>query len=224
MGGKRQKTKQSHRQPAAPKGPKSKHSPPGHRPARGPVDDAEYVDDLRRQHEDFTRTRVNQYFDVYRDASKKLSTPSSYGRADLTTDAWTLWGMLTRDALEGTLRSVRSVNQLAADTPVPTQPHRRAETQQTVVVRSGKRPLHLRCTELVSQHATGGGRDVISPAEVEIRPNPLRDGDDTVILAVNAAAPAGLYTGRLLVFDQHPDHPIEAIRITIDVPTLFSRA
>jgi hypothetical protein len=206
---------------------------PGGRKARPPIDDTEFVDDLRRQNEDFVRVRTAEYFEVYQRAAGRLGQPGSYTRADLTTDAWTLWGMVARDTIDMGLRFVRTMNRLADDTPVPSQRYRRATAK--VLVSSTERPLHLRCSELVCVRRDDKGRvigrDVISPAEIEISPNPLlakpprTDGDETakVKVTVNAAAPAGEYTGRLLVFGTHPDHPIEAVSVVLVVPAGFSR-
>jgi hypothetical protein len=216
-----------------PRGPRSAHTPPRFRKPRPPIDDTEFVDDLRRQDEDFVRVRTAEYFGLYQRAAARLSQPGGYARGDLTTDAWTLWGMVTRDAVDMGFRFVRTMNQLAADTPVPTEPYRRASTK--VRVSSTERPLHLRCSELVSVRVNDKGdsigREVISPAEIEINPNPLlgkadwtpEEGPPRVKVTVNAAAPAGEYTGRLLVFGRHPDHPIEAVGVSLVVPTGFSR-
>ena len=141
--------------------------------------------------------------------------------------------MLARDSVDMSLRFVRTMNRLADDTPVPTQRYRRATVK--VPVSSTERPLHLRCSELVCVRVDNKdrtiGRDVIKPSEIEISPNPLLakpdrtpdDGPSRVKVTVNAAAPAGEYTGRLLAFGQHPDHPIEAVGVVLVVPASFSR-
>jgi hypothetical protein len=206
---------------------------PRYRKGRPPIDDTEYVDDLRRQNEDFVRGRTADYFGLYQRAASRVAQPGGYTRGDVTSDAAELWGMLARDTVDVGLRFVRTMNQLAADTPVPTSPHRRADAN--VEVTSTVRPLHLRCSKLVcvrkDRKGTVTRHDVITPAEIEITPNPIpKKGDGTadteprtVKVTVNAAAPEGTYTGRLLVFGDHPENPIEAVKLSLYVPEGFSR-
>jgi hypothetical protein len=205
---------------------------PRYRKARPPIDDTEYVDDLRRQNEDFVRGRTADYFGLYQRAASRLAQPDGYTHADVTTDAAELWGMLARDTVDVGLRFIRTMNQLATDTPVPTSPHRRANVE--VEVTSTVRPLHLRCSKLVCVRKDSNGvtsHDVITPAEIEITPNPIPEksagaaaDQRKVTVTVNAAAPKGTYTGRLLVFGDHPDNPIEAVKLSLDVPEGFSRS
>jgi hypothetical protein len=208
-------------------------SQPRSRKGRPPIDDTEYVDDLRRQNEDFVRGRTAEYFGLYQRAASRFAQPGGHTRGDVTADAAAFWGMLARDTVDIGFRFIRTMNQLAADTPVPTSRHRRATAR--VEVASTVRPLHLRCSKLVcvrkDERGKVIGQDVIDPAEIEITPNPIHKKPDgtpdteprKVKVTVNAAAPTGEYTGRLLVFGDHPDNPIEAVSVSLVVPDRFSR-
>ena len=58
----------------------SEGTPPRFPKPRPPIDDTEFVDDLRRQDEDFVRGRTAEYFSLYREAADRLSQPGSYTR------------------------------------------------------------------------------------------------------------------------------------------------
>jgi hypothetical protein len=189
-----------------------------------PIDTTEYEDDLRRQNEEFLRTRTGEYFDLARSATHRLAKPGSYKRHDLTSDAWTLWGMWSRDVVDAGLRSLRTLNRIAEDTPVPTEPYRRVS--EAFAAPDSDRPMHVRCSDLVARQPTSGGRFcdfVITAAEVEISPNPVRCDDETVVVSVNAAAHRGNYQGELTFFHEHPGKAVAALDIAIWVRGKFDR-
>jgi hypothetical protein len=189
-----------------------------------PIDTVEYEDDLRRQNEEFLRTRTGEYFDLARSATHRLAKPGSYKRHDLTTDAWTLWGMWSRDLVDAGLRSLRTLNRIAEDTPVPTEPYRRVS--ESFAAPKSDHPLHVRCSDLVARQPTSGGRFcefVITAAEVELTPNPVRCDDETVVVSVNAAAHTGNYVGELTFFHDRPDKPVATREVAIWVSDKFDR-
>jgi hypothetical protein len=202
----------------------TEHRNPRSRRPRPPVDDTEYVDDLRRQDEAFVRGRTEEYFTLYSSAAKRLAQPGAYRAGHMVTDMWRLWGMVARDTVDVGLRSLRTINQIAADTPVPTEPYRQATADPIRIESTGR--VHLRCGDLVRPETEDCPRSVIAAAEVQISPNPLEQDaprEVAITVTVNANAPAGIYEGRVLVYGKHPENPIEARRFTIEVPKDFSR-
>jgi hypothetical protein len=196
-----------------------------------PTDTTEYPDDLRRQNEDFVKSRIDDYFGLYHSAASRLTKPHQYRRGDLVHDTWTLWGMMWRDTVDLGLRSLRTANQIAEDTPVPAEPRRRVT--EKFPISTSVRPVTVRCSDLVSTRPLPGGHTathVVSAAEVELDPNPVlprknkkKTKPQKVAVSVNAAAPRGLYRGELVLFGPDPRKPVETIPIAIWVDGAFDR-
>ena len=188
--------------------------------ARPRIDDVEYPDDLARQRVDFVRDRVRSYFEVGADSARRLEA-GTYTRADLVTDSFQLWGMWARDVTDATLRSIRSVNRWADDTPVPTDPRRRVSVQVEVPTKA--RPLSLRCTALERTETGFDGQPVrIPPSDLEISPNPLIDADGTVTVSANRTGAPGIYAGSLLVYQDDPD-TFQSIPFELELDGTFER-
>jgi hypothetical protein len=196
--------------------------PDGPKPERPRIDDVEFPDDLTRQNADFIRTRTTDYLEIGRNAATQFAD-GTYERADLVADIFDVWGRLARDWTDGLMRGVRTANRWADDTPVPQDPRRRVSVPVDII--SGGRTLSLGCNPLKSDASgSDGATHWISPADVEITPNPLRaDEPRRVTVSVNASGPKGTYSGELLVFDDDPREPLETVSFSIALDGRFER-